>query len=372
MLQRTSARGEVERFLEALPADAACLGAHVEGPYLNPEAAGAQAPEHIRPVDQAELEGWLATGSVRMVTLAPEVEGAFEAIERIVAADAIAAIGHTATNHRTARTAVDVVTLPVKAVGAGVDAVTTSQAEADQRRGREIREEEERLGRLARRCERNPDRDKPSSFPKKLSDSGLFKSVKGHVVEPSLIPYSVNAVLWSDGAAKMRWLGIPEGGMIDFTTNRGLPFNVDAMARFAQAGIARVLLMKLDRRAIAFQYYLVFERRMFFYRLAFDPDFARWSPGLLTTLAAIEAAAAEGVERVEFLGGDERYKQELADTNDPLYECVGFASSLRGRAAATASVLALGARIHFKGSGLARRIESGTVALRRGRRPTSD
>lgn len=58
-----------------------------------------------------------------------------------------------------ARTAVDLVTLPVKAVSAGVDAATTSQAEADQRRGREIREEEERLGRLARRCERRPQRE---------------------------------------------------------------------------------------------------------------------------------------------------------------------------------------------------------------------
>ena len=58
-----------------------------------------------------------------------------------------------------ARTAVDLVTLPVKAVSAGVDAVTTSQAEADQRRGREIREEEERLGRLARRCQRHPERE---------------------------------------------------------------------------------------------------------------------------------------------------------------------------------------------------------------------
>ena len=38
-----------------------------------------------------------------------------------------------------ARTAVDVVTLPVKAVSAGVDAATTSQAEADEKRGREIR-----------------------------------------------------------------------------------------------------------------------------------------------------------------------------------------------------------------------------------------
>ena len=58
-----------------------------------------------------------------------------------------------------ARTAVDIVTLPVKVASAGVDAVTTSQAEADQRRGREIREAEEREGRIARRCERHPDRE---------------------------------------------------------------------------------------------------------------------------------------------------------------------------------------------------------------------
>ena len=58
-----------------------------------------------------------------------------------------------------ARTAVDLVTLPVKVVSAGVDAATTSQAEADQRRGRQIREEEERLGRLARRCQRHPERE---------------------------------------------------------------------------------------------------------------------------------------------------------------------------------------------------------------------
>jgi uncharacterized lipoprotein YajG len=52
------------------------------------------------------------------------------------------------------RTAAQVVTLPVKAASAGVDAVTTSQAEADQRRGREIREAEEREGRAARQRER--------------------------------------------------------------------------------------------------------------------------------------------------------------------------------------------------------------------------
>ncbi|HEX8525547.1 hypothetical protein [Allosphingosinicella sp.] len=53
-----------------------------------------------------------------------------------------------------AQTALDVVSIPVKVVGEGVDAVTTSQSEADRRRGRELREEEERLGREARRRER--------------------------------------------------------------------------------------------------------------------------------------------------------------------------------------------------------------------------
>ncbi|MCS7046414.1 MAG: PQQ-dependent sugar dehydrogenase [Gemmataceae bacterium] len=64
----------------------------------------------------------------------------------------------------------------------------------------------------------------PSRFPRKLSDSGLFRSVKGHVMEPGLIPYTVNAVLWSDGAGKQRWLGIPGDGVIEFTTNRGWNF----------------------------------------------------------------------------------------------------------------------------------------------------
>ena len=46
-----------------------------------------------------------------------------------------------------AETAVDVVTLPLKVVSAGVDAATTSQAEADQKRGRELRKQEEERGR---------------------------------------------------------------------------------------------------------------------------------------------------------------------------------------------------------------------------------
>jgi hypothetical protein len=49
-----------------------------------------------------------------------------------------------------ANTAVDVVTLPVQVVSAGVDAATTSQSEADEKRGRDLRKQEEERGRLAR------------------------------------------------------------------------------------------------------------------------------------------------------------------------------------------------------------------------------
>lgn len=49
-----------------------------------------------------------------------------------------------------AKTAVDVVTLPVKVASAGVDAVTTSQSEADEKRGREARKQDEERGRQIR------------------------------------------------------------------------------------------------------------------------------------------------------------------------------------------------------------------------------
>lgn len=49
-----------------------------------------------------------------------------------------------------AKTAVDVATLPVKAVSAGVDAATTSQSEADEKRGRELRKQDEERGKQYR------------------------------------------------------------------------------------------------------------------------------------------------------------------------------------------------------------------------------
>lgn len=48
------------------------------------------------------------------------------------------------------RTAASVVTAPVRVAGKAVDLATTSQSEADEKRGRELRRREERLGKLER------------------------------------------------------------------------------------------------------------------------------------------------------------------------------------------------------------------------------
>ena len=52
-----------------------------------------------------------------------------------------------------AETAVDVVTLPVDVASKGVDLATTSQSEADEKRGRELRKAEEEAGKRQRQWE---------------------------------------------------------------------------------------------------------------------------------------------------------------------------------------------------------------------------
>ena len=62
-----------------------------------------------------------------------------------------------------AKTALDVASIPVKVASAGVDAAITTQAEADQKRGRQIRRQEECVGkedRQARKQGREPNYEK--------------------------------------------------------------------------------------------------------------------------------------------------------------------------------------------------------------------
>jgi CelD/BcsL family acetyltransferase involved in cellulose biosynthesis len=146
----------------------------------------------------------------------------------------------------------------------------------------------------------------------------------------------------------LRWDGRPDGS--GFATEDGKRFQRAALARLAEIDVPRIITLRLDGRAIAFHYYFALERRMYVHRLAFDPALARCSPGLVNTLDAIEAASEEGLERVEFLGGGERYKLELADRFEPLSDGFGAMSSLRGRAYAASRRANAQARLRLKRS----------------------
>ncbi|MBA3937063.1 MAG: PQQ-dependent sugar dehydrogenase [Planctomycetes bacterium] len=66
-------------------------------------------------------------------------------------------------------------------------------------------------------------------FPHLLSETGLFASTAEHRVAPGVIPYSVNSPLWSDGAAKQRFMAIPGDGRIENQGDNGWTFPQDSV-----------------------------------------------------------------------------------------------------------------------------------------------
>ncbi|MDQ1204332.1 N-acetylglucosamine-6-phosphate deacetylase [Microbacterium sp. SORGH_AS 862] len=85
------------------------LGSHLEGPFLAPSHRGAHAGDLLREPDPDTLDTLLAAGggTVRQVTLAPELPGGLDAVRRVVEAGAVAAVGHTSADASLAAAAFD-------------------------------------------------------------------------------------------------------------------------------------------------------------------------------------------------------------------------------------------------------------------------
>jgi uncharacterized repeat protein (TIGR03806 family) len=66
-------------------------------------------------------------------------------------------------------------------------------------------------------------------FPTRLSETGLFASVRDHRIDPGLIAYSVNAPGWADGATAERFLGVSGDSKIAFRVSRGWQFPDEAV-----------------------------------------------------------------------------------------------------------------------------------------------
>ena len=109
----TDARDKVQSALECIAASqgqqvdgATILGAHVEGPYLNPERCGAQSTTYIRRAERDEALAFLNTGVVRLMALAPEYAENHWLIRECVRRGITVSAAHTAATYEQMRAAV--------------------------------------------------------------------------------------------------------------------------------------------------------------------------------------------------------------------------------------------------------------------------
>ena len=89
--------------------DPLVLGSHLEGPFLAPGQRGAHNADFLRVPDPDSVESLLAAarGTMRQVTIAPELPGALEVIAELAAAGVTVAVGHTEATFEQTRDAFD-------------------------------------------------------------------------------------------------------------------------------------------------------------------------------------------------------------------------------------------------------------------------
>lgn len=106
----TMAQADIERAIEAVRVyqpkseqdlkAASILGVHLEGPFINPDYKGAQAPEHI----QKPTPDWIMPhlDVVKMITFAPEMDENFAFTKAMQSTDVVLSIGHSGSDYETA------------------------------------------------------------------------------------------------------------------------------------------------------------------------------------------------------------------------------------------------------------------------------
>ena len=85
-------------------------------------------------------------------------------------------------------------------------------------------------------------------------------------------------------------------------------FFEDVATFFSQQGWMEFYLLSMDGQITASLLCFIYQNEVLFYNVAFDPNFAAFSPGIFLFNRAIERAIAEGIWRVDFLRGREKYK----------------------------------------------------------------
>ena len=102
-------RSSLDLIADLAADDPLILGSHLEGPFLSPGNRGAHSAEYLLEPQPFEVEQLItaARSTLRQITLAPELPGAFEAIDVFVESGVAVGVGHTVADEATAHRAFD-------------------------------------------------------------------------------------------------------------------------------------------------------------------------------------------------------------------------------------------------------------------------
>ncbi len=88
----------------------------------------------------------------------------------------------------------------------------------------------------------------------------------------------------------------------------------------AELGWLRLGLLKLNNEPVATQFWIVSKQTAYIYKLAYAPQFAKYSVGtILTELMMKHVIETDKVKKVDFLTGNDSYKREWMDSSDEVY-----------------------------------------------------
>lgn len=96
------------------------------------------------------------------------------------------------------------------------------------------------------RLARNPNAGKPSNFPRKLSETGIFADVAKQTPAAGVEPFDIRAPMWEDGAKSQRYIGMPSGTLVT-SVKTNAKGKIDAKDTWpAETVLAKTLSMQFD------------------------------------------------------------------------------------------------------------------------------
>jgi CelD/BcsL family acetyltransferase involved in cellulose biosynthesis len=159
----------------------------------------------------------------------------------------------------------------------------------------------------------------------------MRKVYKQFTVEFALVGNGVSLGSGFDEMLNLHYARHGDASVSDaFNAESVLMFHKEIANRSLKRERLRLYIMKLDDIPVAALYGFLVDKKFYFYQSGFDPNYERYSVGMLLLAHTIEEAIREGADEYDFLHGNESYKFLWTKDSRSLKRLYAFAPALSG------------------------------------------